>query len=188
MKIAFRALSIFVFLCLTMSILTPSASAGVTGEANLIFGGMTLSKEWEPIKSQPAMAAEFTLGKDSWPVLIAIDLLTSRDSGSSNGTHVSGSTLEFDMGLRKIWGSKERTTRPFFGGGLGVFSGEVKTGTDKRTASDVGFWFNGGVFWRIGKGLNLGVDARYSIVNAKITGTEAELGGLSYGALIGWGW
>ena len=188
MRIVVRALSISVFFCLTMSILTPSAVGGGTGEANIMLGAKDLNKEWEPLKSQPAWAAEFSLGKDSWPVLMAIDILGSRDSGSSSGTHVSGSTLEFDLGLRKIWGSKERTTRPFFGGGLGVFSGEAKFGDNKNTASDVGFWFNGGVFWRIGKGLNLGVDVRYSVANAKITGTQAEIGGLAYGALIGWGW
>ena len=47
---------------------------------------------------------------------------------------------------------------------------------------------DGGIFWRLGKRFNLGLEARFSAAQVKLSGRDVQAGGVSVGLILGWGW
>lgn len=194
-------------------------SAQARGETNLNFvlGKKFLDTEdWPTDDDQGALAFLSTFGPESWPVQMAIDVLVSAASEDSfrisrpgieiRGEEITQSTLELDLGVRKIW--RTGRARPFVGGGLAVIWGRQERAFFLPPPLDIegnegiplppvivsaedeapGLWLDGGIFWRLGRKFNLGLEARFSSAELGFTGREVQAGGVSLGLILGWGW
>jgi len=164
---------------------TPS-HAQMEYDVNFILGNKTLDEDdWEPFEDQGELAVCASFGKVEWPVRIALDLTGSYDDTHFLGTEVSGSTSEFDVGVRKIW--KRNKTRPFLGGGLAFVTGRFEIGSSDFDEDGVGAWIDGGAFWRLGKRFNIGVEARISRAEVSFGSVDVEAGGEHIGLILGFG-
>jgi hypothetical protein len=173
---------------------------------NFLLGGKGLEEDdWGEsaigvdAESQVAFGIETTFGGREWPVAIALDSVGSMHyedllvvSPVPATVELVQGTQEFDFGVRKIW--KPGAVRPFVGGGLGLMSArqEVYSGLGVLTLKDddttLGFWVNGGVFWRLGPKFNIGVDLRLSSGTVELFGQDVHTGGATFGLILGWGW
>jgi hypothetical protein len=176
------------------------------GSVHVRAGASALSEDAEPAEDQTLFGLDFTFGGDDWPVLLAVDISSSSGDGVSTYYYGYGygndtvdaelSITELDVGVRKIWGAK--SLRPFVGGGLSVVDSEIEGVSALFGPFDVddttpGVWVDGGIVWRIGKGFEIGLDARYSLTVVEYDfgdseEEELELSGFSAGLLVGWGW
>lgn len=57
-----------------------------------------------------------------------------------------------------------------------------------ETDASPGFWIDGGIFWRLTKRFNLGLEARYSQAELDLLERGVQAGGAHFGLLLGWGW
>ncbi|MGH9868076.1 MAG: hypothetical protein ACREAA_07935 [Candidatus Polarisedimenticolia bacterium] len=185
----------------------PCEAAGA-GQVNLFGGIKSLDDSvWEPAESQPEFGVEISVGGAGWPVMIAIDGFMSEDEADEGALTRTGSTRELALGVRKIW--QKGRVHPYIGGGLNHIEAEVETdappppatpglnffpepdpdgGTTSDSDSGFGAWAGGGIFWRLGPYVNLGVSVRLSGANVEFRDEEAQAGGLHAGVLLGFGW
>lgn len=164
-----------------------------TGNVNFFLGGKTLEKnDWKPLEEQGEFGILIDFGKKDWGVNIAIDLLGSRDTKNILGVDVDARTSEFDVGVRKVFEVEGTSMRPFIGGGLAFIRGEIEGCLAGFCASDsgrgTGLWLDGGIFWTLGEGFNIGFELRHSQAKATIAGYEGEVGGSHGGLLLGYHW
>lgn len=178
------------------------AWAGGDGHVNFFLGQKSLdSDDWTPLDKQPEFGAVMSFGQDNWPVHIAVDVLASADETTlydpfAGNVTFTGSTFEVDAGVRKIW--KRGRVLPYIGGGVGVIGAATKVdnGFVSVEASDaaLGFWAGTGLFFRLGRHFNLGLDVRYSNASVDLdfgggmVARDVSVGGLHYGLLLGFGW
>jgi hypothetical protein len=176
------------FILVTFLCVPGLAIADNRGDVNFIFGTKLLDDgEWGSLDEQDAFGVEVSWGQDSWPFLIAIDLLTSNDDQNILGAKWEGTTREIDVGVRKIW--EKGRVRPYIGGGFAFISGEVeRTGVGSDDDSAFGGWIGGGVLWRFGSRFNLGFSVRVSRAEPEIAGVDFESGGEFAGLALGWSW
>ena len=164
-----------------------SVLAAGKGDVNIIIGTKALKKaDWEPVDSQGAFGAEVTWGGDHWPIRFATDILGSSNGSDLLGTHFDGQTSELAFGLRKIW--EPGAARPYVGGGIARITARIKNGTNEETDAVVGGWVGGGIFWRLGSRLNIGIAGRVSSGKVTLSGQKVEAGGTFVGGILGWGW
>jgi len=154
-------------------------------DVNFILGVKMLEEDdWAPVEDQSEFAVSSTFGGVDWPVHIALDLVASADDNEDFGFKIEGSTLELDVGARKIWGKK---TRPFIGGGLALINGEFEAFTLSDDDDALGAWLDAGVFWRLGRRFNIGIEARISWAEITLFGMDGEAGGEHIGLILGFG-
>jgi opacity protein-like surface antigen len=192
-----------------------TAPASASGDANLISGQKSLGEaqlEGFGVDGQSQMGIAISVDFDL-PVMLAVDLLVSSDDHTivvpaENRLEYWSDvqTTELDLGVRKVWGSK---LKPYVGGGLALVeldffqieSGDLGlpdtdylTRTINDSDSGLGFWLNAGLFYRLGKYLNVGIDIRYSDADVEILLLESDefleldSGGSHYGVLFGYHW
>lgn len=185
------------------------------GDVNLLVGTAESSEDrFEEAGvdglSQVGVALNFDL---NWPVMLAVDLLSSSDDSVVDVPAVNPlafetdiDTLEIDVGVRKVFGA-DRKLKPYIGGGLAwveldaeqIAVGSLGPGSEFRDTilddadSSLGFWAGGGVLWRIKDRLNIGLDVRFSEADAELTPVdgsrlELESGGGRYSFAIGYHW
>lgn len=183
----------FVLALLPFLLAAPVSAAFAGGDANILFGIKPLDQdEWGPVEDQGALGAEVTFGREAWPIWIAIDYFATAGVQEDiqifgiPSQDIVGSTVEFDLGVRKIWGKKK--TRPFLGGGVGLIGATLDLDIDDDSDATAGLWINGGVFWRLGSRFNIGGTVRYSDAEVTIFDQDVQAGGFTYGLLLGWGW
>jgi hypothetical protein len=192
-----------VLVAFTILALAPVAVAGAAGNVNFFIGQKALdSGEWDPLDRQTEIGAVSSFGGADWPIHIAVDVLVSGDDDTFTDPFVGdidvkGSTFEIDAGVRKVWGKK--ATQPYLGGGLAVIGAslELDSAFGDADADDqgLGYWIDGGVFWRLGTRFNIGFDVRWSHADVDLdfggavpNATDLNAGGLHYGLLLGFGW
>ena len=180
-----------------------STTAMPGGEAHLFLGQKGLDSDWNPVDDQTEYGINFNFGIGDWPVALAVDILTSEDSGSyyyyGYDADVDGETLELDVGVRKSFG--ERKVQPYLGGGIAYIDGELKidvpalgpVATLSLSDAAVGLWADVGVMFQLGERFNLGIDVRYSSadVDFGVPGfgsIEVDAGGTHYGVVAGFRW
>jgi hypothetical protein len=168
------------------------SQAQIEYEVNFVLGQKMLDEDdWKDpgtgadLSDQPEFGVCSTFGKEGWPVQIALDLTASVDDVTLGGIEVEGSTSELAAGIRKIW--KKNKARPFFGGGLAMVNGEFDIGGFSFDDDAVGYWIDGGVFWRLGRRFNLGIEARFSRAEITLFGVDGEAGGEHIGLILGFG-
>ena len=188
----------FVIVLLAAGLLALSASGPARAEANINFflGSKSLDQDdWGTFDQQGAFGIQTTFGPNDWPIGIAIDAYGSADSenifvvGDVRADLVQA-TGGLNVGVRKIW--KPRKARPFVGGGLAFVTADREFLLGALTVSDSdtapGGWVDGGVFWRLGKRFNIGLEARVTRAEVQIGGADIQAGGFYFGILLGWGW
>jgi hypothetical protein len=187
---------------LALLLVAPALRAESVGQVNFFLGQKTLDAgDWDPVDEQGEFGAVMSFGQDDWPVYLAVDFLASLDEGEIfdvlvGEIDVTGSTVELDVGVRKIWGRK--SFHPYAGGGLALVNGEIELdssfGDAKADDDGLGAWLGGGAFWRLGKMFHIGADLRWSSaeIAPDIEGTSSsddiDAGGLHLGLLLGFGW
>jgi len=178
---------------------TPSpARADFEGNVNFFLGEKSLdSNDWKPLDSQFEFGAVMSFGQSDWPVQIAGDVLVSVDETDVQGITFTGTTFEFDAGIRWLILKKGKVF-PYLGGGVGLIGAGLKGdfGVGDVDAADValGVWADTGVFFRLGSHFNIGLDLRYSSADVDLdfgsgfVAQDVYAGGFSYGLLLGFGW
>jgi hypothetical protein len=175
------------------------AQARYLGNLNLFVGEKWLnSGDWSPADQQRQYGLMLAFGEERAPVHFAIDLFLANvdvtDANPAVDTIIRGASTEIAIGVRKVWGQK--ATRPHLGAGVDVVqvseNRDGPTGLVKNSDRGYGAWVDGGVTWRIASHLNLGFEARYSVLNVYLGKGEATrdvtAGGIHLGVLIGYGW
>jgi len=182
------------------------------GSANLLLGQKWLADDRldaAGVDTQFVYGVAVTLDFD-WPVDLAFDLTQSSaddtlDLGSGFALDTDVDTLEFDAGVRKLWGDR---LQPFVGGGVSWIRlsaeqvEQVPAGAGGTTSvpvvddsgSGVGFWLNAGLLYRVGSHFNVGLDLRYSDADADLQpvgsddSVNLDSGGTQVGLLLGYHW
>ncbi len=196
----FRKSRMIVVLGLGLIAVSAASAAGSTANVNFFLGNKSLDEDdWADIDQQPEFGALMSFGGSDWPVHVAVDVLgstkektvfeLSTEFGDLSGK-LTGTTTEVDLGVRKVWALGK--VRPFVGGGIAIINGEVKfeVGDVSISTDDTGTgaWVDGGVFWRLGKHFNIGVEARFSRAQISLEGIDVEAGGSHLGMILGFGW
>lgn len=172
-----------------------------TGNVNGFLGTKILDQDdWAPVDEHFEGGVLIDFRQKSWPISIAIDLLSSYDEEDVSiaalnfGTfdaNLEGSTTELNFGVRKIWDNFS-FVRPFIGGGIAFINAEVKGTALGVSVSDddtgVGVWFDGGVYFNLTEHFNLGWDVRWSKAEVTLFNIDGEAGGWHLGMLIGYHW
>lgn len=169
------------------------------GNFNLFVGQKWLNQgDWAPVDEQPQIGLMLAFGEERAPVHFSIDLFVSKSgvhgADSTVDSRVEGSSTEFGIGLRKIWG--HGATRPHLGAGADVVRVredlDGPSGPVKHEDRAYGVWVDGGVSWRLAGHLNLGIEARYSMSDADFSSgfvaRDVAAGGFQLGVLVGYGW
>jgi hypothetical protein len=190
-------------LLLTGTVSTLSAPAAFCA-GNVLFslGGRQLEDDAEPFDEQGEFGVNLMYGKETWPVSLSFALLGSYDEQRVSAPFGLPALLvdaelgigELAVGVTKVW-EKHTHARPYLGGGLSFLSArieatEVTTGLS-RDADDgtVAPYAEGGVFWRLGKGFNIGLGARLLFgAEVEFEGVEIDANYSQVHGLIGWGW
>jgi hypothetical protein len=176
-------------LMVALSVIAGSAGpsrAEMEYEVNFLLGAKALDEsDWEPLEEQAAFAVCTTFGKVDWPVMIALDLVGSADATEVAGIDLEAGTTEFNAGIRKIW--KKKNVRPFLGGGLSFLTGKFEVEGLSVDDDGVGAWIDGGVFWRLGRRFNIGIEARVSRGEITFGPFDVEAGGEQVGLILGFG-
>ena len=185
-----------VLAALLMSSIFNAHAYGWTGNLNVFLGQKALDKDnFEPLDEQTQFGVLLDFKKENWPVSFAIDYLSSSDDVTENdpftglGMAIELSTTELDVGLRKIFDGSDSRLKPYIGGGIALIDVETElslSGFFSESVKDdaTGYWLNGGVYWTLGKGFNIGVDLRYSSADIE----DVDIGGTHIGLLLGFHW
>jgi len=182
-------------LLLAMAMTSVAAPAIAGGNANFILGTRGLDKDfWTPVNGQFVIGAQVDFGKMTWPIHLetGIQVSVGAEEDFIGTADVYGSVAELDFGVNKTWELKG-PARPFIGGGLAAvgaaYTIEAPLGDIDDDDDGGGAYFHGGVFWRLGKRFNIGIDGRF-LVGTKITlfGEEGDADYVQLGMILGWGW
>lgn len=164
-----------------------------TGNTNFFLGQKFLEKDdWAPLENQTEIGVMVDFKQEEWPVSIAVDLLVSSTEEDEQGIELTGSTIELNLGVRKIFEIEGSSMRPYIGGGLAFISAEYEGSQGYIKVSDddsaVGVWANAGVYWTLNESFNVGLDLRYSKAEVTLFDVEGEAGGTHVGLLLGYHW
>ena len=134
-----------------------------------------------------ALGFKFDLKRHSWPVSIAIDLMTSGEEKKTPEGKTERVTGGFHLGIRKHWQFGE-SFESFVGGGLNFSAAERKTYVDgvlvKENDKDIGYWLGTGIAWRFEGGIRLGAEARYSDSEVTLYNEKVNTGGVYTGLYL----
>ena len=183
------------WLMIALAMTSVAAPAMAGGNANFILGTRGLDKDfWTPVNGQFVIGAQVDFGKMTWPIHLetGIQVSVGAEEDFIGTADVYGSVAELDFGVNKTWELKG-PARPFIGGGLAAvgaaYTIEAPLGDIDDDDDGGGAYFHGGVFWRLGKRFNIGIDGRF-LVGTKITlfGEEGDADYVQLGMILGWGW
>jgi len=177
----FRILMLAVGLC----VLSSSAMAAV--EIHISAGQKGMDSDLKPADDQTAFGIGASFGGVNWPVMIAVDLISSSDDATESEDvfgyeyryTVDIETTEFNVGVRKFWGQK---LRGYVGGGFSFIQLDADVGLECIGGSPVrggfgcnfeetlindddsgtGWWLQAGVGYKFGKRISLNLEATHS--------------------------
>jgi opacity protein-like surface antigen len=165
----------------------------LTGNINVILGGKSLDHDqWKPVDGQFLFGVQSDLRRPTWPISLAVNVLSSLANENEDGVDVTGSTFEFGVGVRKNFDTGGKIV-PYLGAGPAFMRGNFTTDQDylggrlhhDDAGNTVGYWADGGVFFHVGRLLNLGIGARYSSGKVDLLGQKVKVGGSQFGLLGG---
>lgn len=168
--------NLFLFTLLLLSPF-PAFADESTGNVNLTLGSRNYSNEsyWgSELKTQPSAMLKYDFGYESWPINVVVGFASSSKTAYgyvwSNNTlvlvNLKTTVSELFGGVQKNWAFG--ATRPFLGIGVTTltFKGDVNAtngwnnASASQTSSSVGFYIDGGIYWRLGDHFNVGIDGR----------------------------
>ncbi len=156
--------------------------------------------DWEPVERQPEAGILLAFAQERAPVRFAIEIVASH--GSANTTdpvagpgRMTGSTIEYGVGIRKEWGRGLFRPRVASGGALVEARVERETQGSvvfRRDHTGIGLWVAGGFALRIARHFDLGLELRYSKSTVDLgqgfEELQVEAGGFHGGLALGFGW
>ncbi len=178
---------------LVAGILAAATPAAAAGNANFILGVRALGDEWDPIDEQGVLGLNMDLGGASWPVQIEFGFHASGAEDDIGPLDVTASIAELQVGVQKFW-KVGSTMRPFVGGGLALVWAEVELEDNLGFSVDeddntVGAYVHGGIYWRLGKAFNIGLDGRITGTgDLEAFGSEVDANYFQLGMILGFGW
>ncbi len=196
-----RAVIVSLALLLAGAGLCQAADAGPwSGNLNLRAGFKLLDdSDWDPVDTQGEVALQLDFRKPDWPISVALDVSYSSDDDSESvfvtgfgqeNADVEGRTLEWNIGVRKIWEGSS-LVRPYAGGGLALIWAKQKwdatIAVEEEDDTGIGAWIGGGAFVTLWEHWNFGVDVRYSYAKVELI-EDTNGGGLHAGMLAGYHW
>lgn len=146
-----------------------------------------------PHENQTAFGGTVNVGTTASHLRAAFGLFLGKGSGDFSSFTFEGTqrstTFEFSIGLSGEWRTRD-SFRGYFGGGVSLVTVRLEREEQQETDECRGMWLEGGVAWRLGPHLSLGIGAR------ALAGTEvnAEFGPRftadywQVGPLLGWSW
>lgn len=167
-----------------------------TGNASFAFRMKFLEQDdWGKLDNQLGWGLLATFGRTTWPVLVAVDYLSSENEDielgpfgilePDNFTVVGKSkTRELNVGARKIW--RRRGFRPYVGAGLAMIKAEFKREFVSDRDSAVGGWASAGFL--VGHNFVFGMDMRLSRAEVQLFGNDVDAGGIHYELFLGGSW
>lgn len=178
-------------LAIAASGLVSSVSAGSEGNVNFVLGARHLQLEdvWTPFEDQGVFGVMVDFGGDAWPVHLEIGALGSGHEETFFGRDVTLSIGEISVGVLKDWDRSRM--HPYIGAGVAAATVEFDNSFTTEDDTTGGLYFRGGVLWRLGSRVNLGIDARLltaTQVDAFGPGADVDIDYAQIGGLIGWGW
>ena len=162
-----------------------------TGNLNVLLGGKAVEEDdWEPVDEHGAFGMLLDFRKKTWPVSIVLDSIHSGSEEDEGSLEIEGTTSEFNIGVRKIWEFEDKAIRPFIGGGLALIQAEqISRNRFNATLDDdsgVGVWMQAGIYWTVTNHFNIGFDLRHSIAEAELFNEDIDVGGTTFGMLLGY--
>lgn len=160
--------------------LTP---ARAEGNANFNIGQRYMSEDfWDDydLGTQDSFGINVDFGEDGSPFHVAFGLNTSGvlDWESDDSFFGDGEpeTAVGELSAGFLWVPKlGKRVQPFLGAGISRVGATLDLGWDEDNDSAFGFYANGGVFWRVTRRLNMGLDVR-TLRGAKLQFDATELG------------
>jgi len=166
-------------------------SSDWTGNISGYIGSKSLKEEdWNTLDNQVSLGVIFDIKKEKWPVSLVFDAIGSTDVYEIGTQKDTGSTREFDLGIRKIFDSNDSAFKPYIGGGVAFISAEIKNEIDSNSYREkkdaTGAWVGAGVYYAMTPKFNVGFDVRYSEAHVTLLDEEREIGGLNAGLTFGY--
>ena len=182
-------------LALIVGIAIAAAPVLAEGSANFLVGLRQLDEElWDPLDQQGAFGVTVDFGGAEWPIHLETGFYGSgeQDLFIDNFTlqgDVSANVAELFLGVNKTW-EPGGSIRPFVGGGLTTASVNVEIlGNVEDDDSSLGAYVHGGVYWRLGKRFNLGLDARILTgTDLTVFDADVDVDYVQGGLILGFGW
>ena len=164
-----------------------------TGNVSGFIGKKSLDdNDWANLDSQSSIGVIFDIKKQNWPISIAFDVIASADIYKNGSQKDTATSVENDIGVRKIFNLKNSSFRPYIGGGISLLSAQLERKdtftTVKKRGNATGGWIGIGTYYEINSHFIMGLDVRYSAAKAKIFDVKREIGGLNAGFTIGYHW
>ncbi len=164
----------------------PAEPDPLMGHVRFVAGHKWLHGDWYPAHDQVELALEGSFGFRRG-LVAAADVYVSRvvsptDYGG-RPVDASGSTAELCLGFRRIYGRS--WFRPYTGYGLAFIRSSLQTEARSRQTSAIGYWFSGGIAFRLWNRVDLGWAFRYSRALAPTDSLPVDIGGLHIGFTVG---
>jgi hypothetical protein len=191
------------FATIAFLLLLLPASAVWAGNVNLIGGKrwMTDDSLWkgafqEPVDEQNVYGVNVDWAPEEWPVSLLFGAFVSTEDGvipdSMGPIDTDVEILELSFGLIHTW-QGHKMLRPYIGGGLSSVIVELDASqgslSEKFDDNSFGFFFTGGLYLRLGKHFNVGLDGRFLyLTDLNIEGQSFDADYLQLGLLVGWHW
>lgn len=148
---------------------------------NLLLGQKHLDKDDFEDTSHGALGLSFDIQHKTWPVSIAIDLMTAGKETKIGDEKIEKVTGGLHLGVRKYWQLNENL-EPYLGVGLNFSAAEHKeivgNVTEKQDDDDVGYWVAAGVNWTFDESFNVGAQVRYSDAEVTLFDSTINTGGV----------
>lgn len=192
LSIKTSALSVLIlFSSFSLQAAEEAKSSQWSGNISGYIGTKSLKEEdWNTLDNQGSLGILFDIKKQNWPVSLAFDVIVSGDVNETDSLKETGGTVEYDLGVRKIFDLNGSAFKPYIGGGVAFISAEIKNESDttllKQKKDATGAWVGVGAYYAITPKLNLGMDVRYSKAKVTLFDEEREIGGLNAGLTFGY--
>lgn len=191
--IASTALSALLVLAIPAAHADDTQTDGWTGNISGYLGHKSVDDDdWPNLDSQRSAGIISDFRKHSWPVSIAVDLISAADVYESGANEDTGGTIELHLGARKIFTLENSSFSPYVGGGIAIVSATFENENAGVTIDDddsaVGAWLGVGTYYAVTPNFNVGLDLRYSKADVTLFGKERASGGLNAGLTAGYHW
>ncbi len=180
-----------------------SAPAAASGNVQFLLGQRTYNDDWRPVDRQWLVGTQVDWGQDDWPIHLAWGFTISaaqEEPTAAEGYQYTAAVGDLSFGA--LWlPLREGGWRPYLGAGIeysyAYYELDIDPPSYDDTDGSLGYYFNGGLFWRLGPQFNLGLDVRigrgasfkfevpvlFSLRTATLSGNYSQ-----YALVLGYGW
>jgi len=182
-------------LALMLILLLVATAAHAGGNANFLLGQRnmndkdTFKQDGLDLSSPTSFGADIDFGGKDWPVNLVAGLHVSAEQDTdAAGFDVTVAIADVAFGVN--WTIvKDGKVRPYLGAGLSSVGVAVDDDVDDDADQSLGYWAHGGVLFRLGSRLNIGLDARILRgTDLTVFDTDFDADYEQYSAFLGFGW